>query len=260
MTSPTITRSNTERGDRTTLQRRAESQLTQHPYQLELSGAPRSLAWPSICANCAEPASERITVRKVFRRPRTPSVRRRGMIRHTIAAAKIPFCATCAERHRDITPRKGFVGNLFSVLLTPLIIPIVGSIVLGVISLRVVLDIDPALPNARLAWGVPALMLFICVWSIVAAWRSTQPGRVDPQSEVTRACDFSDDVSRFLERERRIYAMRNRVFAEALAEANRDCVWTADHDRQSGRRALAVLAVAGAIGAAVWVWVVFGPQ
>ena len=260
MTSPTINRPNTARDERSILQRREESALARHPYQVELTGGLRSLAWPSICANCGAPASGRLTVRKVFIRPRMRGRHRHGMIKHTIPAAQIPYCAPCVQRHRELTPPTNVVQQALGVLFTPLLIPIVGSAIFGVITLRVVLDMSPTDPYARYAWGLPALFLFICMWSLFAAWHATQPARVEPPSEVTRACDFSDDVSRLFERERRIYAMRNKEFADALRHANHDRVWTAADDHRSGRRSLAVLAVGGAVAAAVWVWVVFGPQ
>jgi len=48
----------------------------------------------------------------------------------------------------------------------------------------------------------------------------TKPSRLEPQTEITRACDFSADVSQLFARERRLYAMRNETFAKAFEAAN----------------------------------------
>jgi hypothetical protein len=257
--NPTINRPNAGSRDRTFMQRNAERAIARHPHRLELRGSPRSLTWPSICANCGEPASERVTVRKAFRRPRRTSERAPRMTRFTIAAVPVPVCARCATQHRQSVQRESFIAQALSVLLTPLIIPIAGSAYFGVITLRSALEASPNEPNSLYIWGLPALMLFCCVWSITVAWRTTQPDRIQPQTDVTLACDFSDDVSQFFEPQRRIYSLRNERFAQALADANRDRVWTADDDARSSRRTLVIFTVAGVVGVVVWLWVVVGP-
>ena len=258
MTSPTITRSGINRANRSSVQQRADRALADHPYRIELTGGLRSIAWPAICAHCGQSTDERLIVPKVFLRPRYRGRRRRGTSRHTVAAAEIPYCAVCAAQHRDLTPRPSTARNVLGIIFTPLLIPIVGSIIMGSIALRAVLAISPGESYARLAWGLPGLFLAICLWSIYCAWEMTRADRVERQSDVTFACDFSDDVSWFFERERRIYAMRNEGFARALADANRDRVWTPEDDRRSGRLSL-VFAVL-AIGVVVWAAVTFGSR
>ena len=258
MTSPAITRPITDRRDRSSLQQRADRSLADHPYRIELTGGLRSIAWPSMCANCAAPAHAWLSVPKVFLRPRYRSRRRRGTSRYSVRAADIPYCATCAAQHRDLTPRKSVARNTLGIIFTPMLIPIIGSIVMGTIAIRAVSGISPSESYARLAWGVPALFLAICIWSLVCAWEMTRADRVERQSDITIACDFSDDVSWFFERERRIYAMRNESFARALADANRDRVWTPEDDKRSGRLSF-VFAIIG-IGLAVWAAVVLGAR
>ena len=258
MTFPAITRANTDRPDRSSMQQRADRALADQPYRIELTGGLRSLAWPPNCANCGEPTHERLAVPKVFLRPRYRSRRRRGTSRHHVPAAEIPYCATCAPQHRSLTPRRSATHNVLGIIFTPMLIPIVGSIIMGSIALRAVLGISPGESYARLAWGLPGLFLAICLWSIYCAWEMTRADRVERQSDVTIACDFSDDVSWFFERERRIYAMRNETFARALADANRDRVWTPADDKRSGRLSVVLLVVG--IGVAVWAAVVFGAR
>lgn len=261
MAHSTITRpENSYRPDRTSLQRRAEHALASHPFQVELRGSLDSLAWPAVCASCGATAAERIMVRKVFPRPRYRSRRRRvGMATYAVASAHIPFCAACAERHRELATRRSPASRMVGVLLTPLLIPIVGSAYFGNIVLRSALDVPPGDPGAGIAWGLTALFAVIFLWSVFAAWHATRPGRVEPQTDVTRACDFSDDVSQLFEEERRIYTMRDATFADAFYAANRDRNWTAADDARSSRRLAATLAVAGVAALAVWLWVVLGP-
>ena len=49
--------------------------------------------------------------------------------------------------------------------------------------------------------------------------------RVPPLTEITRACDFSDNVG-FPFGRRRFYAIRNPAFAQAFTAANQDRLWT----------------------------------
>lgn len=256
MTSPAITRPNTQRSHRSAMQRRAERALADHPYRVELSGNLRSIAWPSICANCGESTQDRLFVRKVFLRPRYSGRRRRGTSRYHIKGAEIPYCAACTAQHRELTPYRSLTRNVLGIIFTPMLIPIVGSIIMGTIALRAVQGISLSEPHALFAWGVPALFLAILLWSLLCAWEMTRADRVERQSDVTMACDFSDDVSWFFERERRIYAMRNETFARALAEGNRDRVWTPEDDRRSSR--LSVIVTVVGIGLAVGAAVVFG--
>jgi hypothetical protein len=95
------------------------------------------------------------------------------------------------------------------------------------------------------------------VWCLVIAWWSSRAARVERQTEVTRACDFSDDVSWLWERERRLYALRNQQFAQAFADANQGRMWVEDDDRRSHRTTMAAFTAAGVVGAAVWAFVVF---
>jgi hypothetical protein len=95
---------------------------------------------------------------------------------------------------------------------------------------------DPAGRTAALAI-VGGLTLGL-LWTPVVVWWSTRPDRLPPRSDITKACDFSGNVAEF-ESERHIYALRNKTFADALAAANPDRVWTAgDQKRMRSRTAI----------------------
>ena len=101
--------------------------------------------------------------------------------------------------------------------------------------------------------GLFALLAVTSVWSVFLMWQTTRASRLDPQTDVTRSCDFSEDVSYLFERERRIYALRNKTFAEALAALNAERAWTAADQSRSKKLALVTavltLAVLGGIAA-----------
>lgn len=253
MVNPSISPPNTGRRGRFRAQTRAESALPPHPYRLELRGAPRALAWPPLCANCGAGAAERITVRKVFYRRRSSGeVRNSSLLGYRIISARVPFCATCAAQHRAAAERSSALKRIMSVVLHPLILPFAGLAYITKMLLPGVRGASWADPAGRLGLSLTALAGFGAVWTIGLAWMLTRPQHVEEQTEITRACDFSDDVSQPFERQRRIYALRDRTFAEALAAANRDRVWT-DEDQASSRRWSTVIFL-GILAVPVVVW------
>jgi hypothetical protein len=257
MSDATIERPARYREHRTQLQRRAASALADHPYRLELVGSPGALDWPTLCASCGTGTDSRLTVRKVFGRPRSFNRRSTSFRRQIIAAAEVPYCADCAARHRALVPPRSFLGDLWR-MLWPVLIPMFGFGWFFKLTVGIALEEQSrGGTNAKYVWGLPVFFAFGLLWCLVIAWWSSRAARVEKQTEVTRACDFSDDVSWFWERERRIYALRDQRFAQALAEANRDRLWADDDDRRSHRTAMIAFTAAGVIGAAVWAYVVF---
>lgn len=259
MTHPSIELPKFNRKHRSMLQRRADHDLATHSYRIELVGAPGTLDWPSLCANCGADAGERLTVRKVFVRPRAGYRRGRSYRRRIITAVDVPYCAECAARHRALVPARSFLGDAWR-MLWPVLIPMVGSGWFFLLTLRIALEEQArGTPNAKYVWGMPALFAFIFVWCVVIAWWSSRAARVEKQTEITLACDFSDDVSWIWERERRLYALRSERFARAFADANAPRVWREDDDRRSSRILTASLTVAGVAAVVVWAVVVFAP-
>jgi hypothetical protein len=257
MSDATIERPARYQEHRTQLQRRAASALADHSYRLELVGSPGALDWPTLCASCGTGTDSRLTVRKVFGRPRSFNRRSTSFRRQIIAAAEVPYCADCAARHRALVPPRSFLGDLWR-MLWPVLIPMFGFGWFFKLTVGIALEEQSrGGTNAKYVWGLPVFFAFGLLWCLVIAWWSSRAARVEKQTEVTRACDFSDDVSWFWERERRIYALRDQRFAQALADANRDRLWADDDDRRSHRTAMTAFTAAGVIGAAVWAYVVF---
>jgi hypothetical protein len=242
---PTITPPNagSAKRDRTRAQAWAESALVQHPYHLELRGAPNDLSWPRVCAYCGHAAMEQIVVKKAFR----PRPRRTGrgsgspwMKPYRITGAPIPFCGECAAEHRATVQSPSMAKKILTVIGTPLIIPAVGSAWMATVVLSSVRGMPLTDRGGLLGWGLFALMLATSAWSVFLMWQTTRASRLDPQTEITRACDFSEDVSHFFEKERRIYALRNKEFAEAMATLNTGRAWTADDQARSKRNGMIV--------------------
>lgn len=231
----------------------AEGNLTTQPYSLELRGSPNDLSWPTVCAGCGDAAVEQIEVKKAFR----PRPRRRGgnwggfLQPYRIASAPIPFCGRCVAEHHATVKRPSTAKKLMSFLLTPLVIPVVGSA-------WVMSKVYPAMegatgPGALIGWGLFALMAANMVWCTFLMWQTSRASRLDPLTNTTRACDFSEDVSEFYEKERRIYAIKTKAFAESFAALNRDRVWTRTDQSRSMKLSFVVavgmlLALGGVAG------------
>jgi len=239
------------RSARLPAQRWAEANLAAHPHDLELRGSTDSVAWPNLCANCGGGANELIEVRKIFRR--RPRRRSSGLRDHKTTIARIPFCAQCAQQHRAMEVRTSVTPRIFGALFHPLIIPVAGSAFILTKVLPEALPLSPFATDGRVAWALTAVLTFACLWSLFLLWRVAIRRGVPPQTEITLACDFSEDVSQLFEGERHIYRMRNAAFAQGLATLNRDRVWTEQHQAGSRRR-MHVTAIAGlAIIVLIWV-------
>lgn len=226
----------------TPTQRDADAALVQHPHRLELRGAPRALRWPDRCANCGAPAVERLPVAKAFYpqlrwTSRNPSTRGYRVVR-----AAIPVCEPCAARHRGSLQPQTWFSRYRSFILNPVHIATLGLAALFWVAAPAVRDLSSRPDSARIAIAIAAAFLLAIAWTLGLAWWTTRPDRFPRTSEITSACDFSQDVSSLFERERHIYRIRDGAFADDLSRLNSARVWT-DADQKGTRwRALAGLA------------------
>ena len=123
-------------------------------------------------------------------------------------------------------------------VLTPLIIPAAGSVWLTIVFWRDWRSHPIANPGAFPEWAAVVLLAAAAAWCLFLMWRTTAPSRLEPQTDITRACDFSENVGGLLERERHIYKMSNKAFADAMATANSDRLWTPHDQSRSNTRGL----------------------
>ena len=194
--------------------------LAPHPNRVELSGSPGALSWPDLCPACGGPASEKLEVRKVFMRQSRSS---RGRGRHwVIPSARIPFCSSCADRHRAERPPLTPFGYFGTMLRTGYVLTLIASVVMGTILMRGLLDGLDGQPIPEFALALMGFFALLIVGSVFAMWRDTERLRVPAQTDVTRSCDYSDDLAGPFQTQRRIWAVRDPRFFEAFREANRE--------------------------------------
>jgi hypothetical protein len=238
---------------KTWLQRSAEESLTPNPVIVELRGAPGTLMWPPICANCGAGASERIRIQKAFYR----QTRWGRGVNHAPAyktvTVDIPLCRDCAERHRVEAQNVSTFRRWRSFIFSPVHIATIGF---TVIFFKMDLswnDFQGLGPRGLWIASTPVLALLLAI--CLAFWY-TRPDRFEPRSDITNACDFSTNVSMDFGPERHIYSLRNEAFADAFISANRDRVWTReDQVRNSWRTAyLGVIFLGGLVIARLLVW------
>jgi hypothetical protein len=243
------------RADRTWDQKSAEDDLSRYPFRLEVRGAPRSLVWPDICANCGGAATERIRIRRAFYR-RGRGRRYAGWFGYRVVSADVPFCGSCAARHRATVPRVSWLRRYRWFLLNPAHIATIGFAVLLAMALPSVLETPIASPGGKVAWGLLGVFIFGIVWTIGVTWWMSRPDRFEPRSEVTMACAISHDVAQFFEGRRHVYGFRNQPFGEAFERTNQARIWTEREQARMWKTSLvaAILLIAALGGARLLLW------
>jgi hypothetical protein len=225
-------------------------------HRVELTGSPRSLIWPGICPNCGQPASERITVRKIFRRSLKYIAGRALRVApwtFVIGRVDVPFCGACAERHREQAKPLTGAALMFSYLRSPSLIAFAGAAGFAIVLFRPLVLEARGSSSYPIGLAVLGFLVLTAAASALSAWRETRFWRVPPQTDITRACDFSDDLRYLFLLERRVYAIRNAAFAEALAAANRDRLWTEARRKRAEplEIVIVVVAILSAVGLTV---------
>ena len=236
--------------ERTWEQQSAEHDFSQYPHRLEVRGAPRSLTWPDVCANCGGPATERIRVRRAFYRYGRGR-RYSGLLGYRVVAVNLPLCGSCAGRHRETVPKVSWFRRYRWWLLNPAHIATIGFAVLLAMTLPSVIDTPLASSGGQVAWGLTGVFVFGMVWTIAITWWMSRPDRFEPRSDITSACAISNDISQFFEGRRHIYAFRNQTFADAFERLNQPRIWTErDQARMWKKSLVATILLIAVIGIA----------
>jgi hypothetical protein len=229
-----------------------DQNLPADTHRVALIGRSQALRWPSICANCGNPASERIRIERIFRRGGRYG--RRGN-RYVIQSADVPFCAACVARHRQLVDPPRLFDGWLSVFTSLLLIPLAGSIVLTALIYRPLLNESAGNAQARLlGFGVFGFLMLGAVASVVGAWWSNRYFRVQRPTEITQAFDFSDNLVPVSISPRRVFALRNAAFAEALTTANRERLWTDELRDKDTRRSGVVAILLIVVALVVWIF------
>lgn len=235
--------------NRTWDQRAADDDLASYPHRVEMRGTPRSLTWPDVCANCGTVAAERICVQRAFYRRRRRG-RYPGFFGYRVVAADVPFCRTCAARHRDAVPQASWFRRYRWFVLNPAHLATVGFAILLWMLLSDRREALLSTSSTVRGWliGVAA---FGILWTIAITWWMSRPDRFEPPSEVTAACSISRDVGQFYERSRHVYGFRNQGFADAFTRANPGRQWTeGDQARMWNTSLVAAVLLLGGLGTA----------
>src|SRR5215510_1769713 len=160
--------------NRTWDQRAAENDLASYPHRLEVRGAPRSLTWPDMCANCGSRATERVRIRRAFyRRARGRSYP--GFFGYRVVSADMPLCGTCAARHRETVPPVSWFRRYRWFLLNPAHFATIGCAVLLANVLPGVLDTPLTSRSDPTAWGMVGLFALGIVWIVAVTWWMSRP-------------------------------------------------------------------------------------
>lgn len=184
-----------------------------------LIGSHRRVQWPPLCPACGSPASMHLDVAKVFgRRARYSG---RGYYR-SIVRQRIPYCPSCVDRHLQlVTPVPSVLGSFFR---TPALLSFIGAVAVAAILSMIVLQGGDGLSAGARLYALGGIVALVALGTFITAGEARYL-RVPPLTEITRACDFSDNLG-FPFGRRRLYAIRHPAFAEAFTRANHDRLWT----------------------------------
>jgi hypothetical protein len=231
------------------------SGLVEHPHRCTLRGEPESLAFPPLCASCGGTAATRIGYSKVFTRSHSDSP-----TEHVVTSVEVPFCADCAARHRAEVQVPTRLSQVLSSFATGdmlgALFPALGAAFFGYVGIGDLLR-GSSWMRAAGPLGFAAFLALIAWYQRRHVWRDTLHLRVVPQTDVTRAFDFSDNVAPAFEPPRFACTMRNAGFAAAFATLNADRAWVAHSpqakaDRRRAKRSFWL------IGAVVLALALFG--
>jgi hypothetical protein len=195
------------------------SGLAPHEHQMRLWGSPERALFPAICPNCGSAAFKRIAVSKGFIRSSgsdTPDSR-------IVMTVNVPFCDACTVRHLA----EAGTSNLWSKLLSGFNSgEMFGAIGFAAAAAFTGFQGLGELLRGRLSHFAVfgALTLFfglIARFLARSAWLDTEYFRVQAQTSVTKAFDFSDNEPAPFESPQYDCTMRDGHFAAAFATLNR---------------------------------------
>jgi hypothetical protein len=229
------------------------SQLAPHPHRIVLRGSTSDLQFPPMCPNCGAASAGRLTYAKVFRRSDFE-----GPTSYVVSSVTVPFCEACVARHRAQEDKRTRLSNWLSGFAS---VAIVGAIFPGLGALFVLYLALGDLAHGRgmrmlVELGIAAVFGLIAWAQALAVWNQNERFRVPPQSDVTLAFDFSDDVAPVFEQARFICAVRDAAFANSFRALNigREYLPASPQAQREGRRSNRLFWVFGALLAAFLLW------
>lgn len=227
-----------------------DSGLVSHAHRFTLRGDPDSWDFPALCPNCGAAASVKLDCTKVFRRTHSDSPNS-----HIVASVAVPFCDACVARHGGSVQVQTPLWRLLSGFADG---EMLGAVFPGMAAVFVLWLALNDLANGRIVRSLTMLPI-AAVFGAIAwfmrghVWRETAHLRVPPQTDVTKAFDFSDDVAPAFESPRFVCTVRDARFAAAFQALNRPREWVAGSEaaraerRQANRKGWITAAVVAAL-------------
>lgn len=198
------------------------SGLVPYAHRWTFSGLPGALQFPPLCPNCGQAAGQSLSYQKVFRRTDHDSP-----TRHVVRSVTVPFCGACIARHQAEDQAPTRLQNLLSSFSTA---EMLGAVFPAIAAVFVAWLVLKDLAHGR--WSSAGILLLVGLFFAGIAWfqrkhvwENTAHLRVPPQSSVTKAFDFSDDLSDVFESSRFTCTAHDATFAEAFAALNSERVW-----------------------------------
>lgn len=229
------------------------SELAPHAHRFSLCGALSGLQFPPLCPNCGNAAAHSLTCTKVFRHPDSD-----GPTRYTVISIAVPFCDTCTARHRAAEVKRTWMSDLVSSFATMEMLGAVFPAMAALFCFYLALGdlFNARAMNTLMELGIGAVFAVIAYSQARTTWAETERFRVPPQSDVTIAFDFSDDIASVSESARFVCTVRNPVFAEAFRALNigRQYVPNSPRAQAERRRSNRLLWIYGTVLAVFAVW------
>lgn len=185
-----------------------------NPVVLQLK---EGVQFPPICANCAAPAVNRITIEKNLGSQSEPRI-------HSLQPF---FCDACIAAHRRELPLVPLSRQLRYLFGNFYIIPLIISVPLLV---KFAVSITTAAlagdKNSVIFAGI-CMTFFACIlaWSLLQVRQHARPYLLEPPTSVTMSFQFSGDMSESFEPTWRRYSLRNPDYAEAFGQLNQSLSW-----------------------------------
>ncbi len=187
---------------------------------VEIAGPVRRIVFPDLCACCGRlPARKRIKIEKAFEHW-THYAESYSWWEYT--SVRVPFCSICAEQHGMRDQRLSPPARLLLIFQTWTAIPMLGG---AAFALYFFLQSVEHPQSWIFTTVFAAVFTLIGLGSALAGWRATHHRAIPRPTSISASFSFSEDLSKMLEPQRRIFHLQNSAFAAAFVGANRSRIW-----------------------------------
>lgn len=213
------------------------------------------LTFPALCPKCLAAANSPLPIERAFEK----SGGEDGSVTWTIVRYDPLFCAGCIAEHWQQVQPVPRSRRIELMLKTWYTAGIVGGLAVGTFfSLYALSKLIGGDTAAAVVTGLIALLLvLISVYFAVSAYSATRHLALVPESAITAAVRFSDDLSSTFEPSWRRFDFAHEDYGRAFADQNRAMLW--DRHGSDARRAQSIrfqLQIVGyiAVGLLVIYW------